>query len=211
MRRGLLLALVGVLVSGAFVLAAQTRQGPAAPVGEARPSAFAVVDLAPDDVHRIEISAGGSSVALVHATAGTWLAEPGTPAPSVALLTELEDEVFPLLAYRRLEVEPLAEFGLAPAELAVRVEGHTGDSMVVSVGGPTFSGGGFYARREGDAGVYLLARRSVDHLRSLVRGERVDTPRSLEETRAVQEAGRFEDPEEVTNPWLGQILDEVPE
>jgi hypothetical protein len=78
------------------------------------------------------------------------------------------------------------------------------------VGAATFSGAGYYARRDGDRDhVYLLVRRTVDDLRSLVRGVRVDSPRTEQETKITGESEEDADPEEITNPWLTQVLQEA--
>ena len=115
------------------------------------------------------------------------------------------------LAYRRLDADPHgADFGLADPQLVVRIQNAAGEEQVVAVGATTFSGAGSYARRDGDAGhVYLLVRRTVDDLRSVLRGERVNTPRSEEEQKLANESAEDSDPEEVTNPWLAQALEEA--
>jgi hypothetical protein len=80
----------------------------------------------------------------------------------------------------------------------------------VAIGGTSFSGAGSYARREGDPDhVYLLVRRTVDDLRSVLHGERINTPRSEQETKVLNESTNDSDPEEVTNPWLAQVLEEA--
>jgi hypothetical protein len=172
---------------------------------------FSVVDRAPAPVHRLSVESKDSQVALVRSTAATWLAEPGTPAVVSGLLAERETEVLPLQAYRRIDAQAdAADFGLAEPELVVRVQDAAGVEQAVSVGGVTFSGAGYYARRHGDDHVYVLVRRSVDDLRSLVRGERVNSPRTQLETEILSESPDA-DPEEVTNPWLAQVLEEEQE
>jgi hypothetical protein len=178
------------------------------PAGPATPGVFSVVDLAPAQVHRLSVESKGRQVALVRTSAATWLAEPGTPEVVSGLLAERETEVLPLQAYRRIVAEAGdADFGLVDPELVVRVQDAAGVEQTVSVGAVTFSGAGYYARRQGDDHVYLLVRRSVDDLRSLVRGERVNSPRTQLETEILSESPDS-DPEEVTNPWLAQVLEE---
>lgn len=179
-----------------------------APTGPATPGVFSVVDLAPAQVHRLSVESKDRHVALVRTAAATWLAEPGTPEVVSGLLAERETEVLPLQAYRRLDTDPdRPDFGLVDPEFVVRVQDAAGVEQAVSVGGVTFSGAGYYARRQGDPHVYLLVRRSVDDLRSLVRGERVNSPRTQLETEILSESPDA-DPEEVTNPWLAQVLEE---
>jgi hypothetical protein len=181
----------------------------AAPAAPAPPmTVFPVVGLTPTEVHRLSVASGDRQVALVRSSAATWLAEPGTPEVVSGLMAERESEILPLQAYRRLDADPdQADFGLVDPELVVRVQDAAGAEQTVSVGVGTFSGAGYYARRQGDPHVYLLVRRSVDDLRSLVRGERVNSPRTALETEILSESPDA-DPEEVTNPWLAQILEE---
>jgi hypothetical protein len=183
----------------------------AAPAPPAQPTVFPVVDLPPARVHRVAVEGEGRTTALIRSSSATWLAEPPSPETAVALMAESEEEILPLQAFRRLEADShSAEFGLAQPGLFVRIQDAAGDEQVVAIGAVSFSGAGSYARRESDPGhVYLLVRKTVDDLRSLLRGERVNTPRSQEETKVLSESPDDADPEEVTNPWLGQVLEEV--
>jgi hypothetical protein len=182
---------------------------PAAPV-PAQPTVFTVVDVPPAQVHRVAVEGQGKSVSLVRSSSAVWLAEPPTPETTVALISESEYQILPLQAYRRLEADPRrADFGLAQPEFVVRIAAASGAEQVVAVGAVTFSGAGSYARREDDPDhVYLLVRGTVDALRSVLRGERVNTPRSELENKVLSESPDAGDPEEVTNPWLGQLLEE---
>jgi len=183
----------------------------AAPPAPAQPTVFPVVDLPPAQVHRVAVEGEGRTTALIRSSSATWLAEPPSPDTAVALMAESEEEILPLQAFRRLQADShSAEFGLAQPGLFVRIQDAAGEEQVVAIGAVSFSGAGSYARRESDPGhVYLLVRKTVDDLRSLLRGERVNTPRSQEETKVLSESPDDADPEEVTNPWLGQVLEEV--
>jgi hypothetical protein len=166
------------------------------------------VGLAPAEVHRLSVESDGRQVALVRSSSATWLAEPGSPEVAVGLMAEREGEVLPLQAFRRLDADPdQPDFGLVDPQLVVRIQDAAGVEQTVSVGVSSFSGAGYYAVRHGDPHVYVLVRRTVDNLRSLVRGERVNSPRSAEETAILNE-NPSADPEEVTNPWLAQVLEE---
>jgi hypothetical protein len=180
---------------------------PAAPV---QPVVFPVVDVAPAQVHRLAVEGAGGVAALVRTSSATWLAEPATPETSVSLIAESEDQILPLQAYRRLDADAHRDdFGLAQPAFVVRIQDAAGAEQVVSVGAVTFSGAGSYARLEGDPGhVYLLVRGTVDALRSVLKGERVITPRSELETEILSESPDDGDPEEVVNPWLAQVLEE---
>jgi len=121
----------------------------------------------------------------------------------VTPLTPLPQPVLDADAYR-------ADFGLAQPEFVVRIADAGGAEKVVAVGTVTFSGAGSYARLEGDPGhVYLLVRGTVDALRSVLHGERINTPRSELENQVLSESPDDGDPEEVTNPWLAQVLEET--
>jgi hypothetical protein len=183
----------------------------AAPARPAQPTVFPVVDLPPAQVHRLAVEGQGRAAALVRTSSATWLAEPPTPDASVSLMAQSEDEILPLSAFRRISADPhSAEFGLAEPQLVVRIQNAGGDEQVVAVGATSFSGAGSYARREGDPDhVYVLVRRTVDDLRSVLHGERINTPRSEQETKVLNESTNDTDPEEVTNPWLAQVLEEA--
>ena len=213
--RGLAIRLAVTVIAAAAVAGcssgANNKAEVAAPPGPARPTVFPVVDLPPAQVHRLAVEGQGSAVALVRTSSATWLAEPPTPDASVSLMAESEDEILPLQAFRRVSADPhSAEFGLAEPALVVRIQNAAGDEQVVSVGTTSFSGAGSYARREGDPDhVYLLVRRTVDDLRSVLHGERFNTPRSEQENKVLNESTQDTDPEEVTNPWLAQVLEEA--
>ena len=182
----------------------------AAPPAAATSTVFPVVNLPPAQVHRLSVEGQGQTAALVRTSSATWLAEPPTPETTIPLIAETEDRILPLQAYRRLDADPHREdFGLAQPEFVVRIADAAGAEQVVAVGSVTFAGAGSYARLEGDPGhVYLLVRGTVDALRSVLRGERVTTPRSQLETEVLGESPDAGDPEEVTNPWLAQVLEE---
>ena len=181
------------------------------PAPPAQPTVFTVVDVPPEQIHRLAVEGQGRAVSLIRSSAATWLAEPPTPETTASLITESEDQILPLQAYRRLAADAhRADFGLAQPELVVRIADGGGAERVVAVGAVTFSGAGSYARLEGDDDhVYLLVRGTVDALRSVLRGERVYTPRSQVETEVLSESPDDGDPEEVTNPWLAQVLEEA--
>jgi hypothetical protein len=182
----------------------------AAPPAPAQPTIFTVVDVPPAQIHRLAVEGQGRAVSLVRSSAATWLAEPPTPETAVSLIAESEDQILPLQAYRRLDADAQrADFGLAEPEFVVRIADAGGTEQVVAIGAVTFSGAGSYARLEGDPShVYLLVRGTVDALRSVLKGERVNTPRSELETEILNESPDDGDPEEVVNPWLAQVIEE---
>jgi hypothetical protein len=215
MRRRLGASVVTAVVIVAVALAGCSSDGKdqpevAAPAAPAQPVIFPVVDLPPAQVHRLAVEGQGRVATLVRTSSATWLAEPPTPETTVSLIAESEDQILPLQAYRRLDADAQRDdFGLAQPQFVVRIQDAAGAEQVVSVGAVTFSGAGSYARLEGDPGhVYLLVRGTVDALRSVLKGERVNTPRSELERQVLSESPDDGDPEEVTNPWLAQVIEE---
>ena len=110
----------------------------------------------------------------------------------------------PLQAYRSLPADTASpEYGLVDPEITLRVTDTDGEDHEVALGRPTFTDGGVYAERRGDPGrVYLVPRRMMDDLRSLVAGRRIDTPDDL--AKKVQENTPKDDN---TSWWLKQALD----
>jgi hypothetical protein len=210
MRRRLLVAAVTAVVALAGCSGDAPDDEEAAPPAPAQPTIFTVVDVPPAQVHRVAVEGKGRTASLVRSSSATWLAEPPTPETTVALMSESEYQILPLQAYRRLDADAhRADFGLAQPEFVVRIADAGGAEKVVAVGTVTFSGAGSYARLEGDPGhVYLLVRGTVDALRSVLHGERINTPRSELENQVLSESPDAGDPEEITNPWLGQVLEE---
>lgn len=210
MRRRLLVAAVTAFVALAGCSGDAQDDEEAAFPASAQPTTFTVVDVPPAQVHRVAVEGKGRKASLVRSSSATWLAEPPTPETTVALMAESEYQILPLQAYRRLDADAhRADFGLAQPELVVRIADAGGAEKVVAVGTVTFSGAGSYARLEGDPGhVYLLVRGTVDALRSVLHGERINTPRSELENQVLSESPDAGDPEEITNPWLGQVLEE---
>jgi hypothetical protein len=209
-RRRLLVAAVTAFVALAGCSGDARDDEEAAPPAPAQPTIFTVVDVPPAQVHRVAVEGKGRKASLVRSSSATWLAEPPTPETTVALMSESEYQILPLQAYRRLDADAhRADFGLAQPEFVVRIADAGGAEKVVAVGTVTFSGAGSYARLEGDPGhVYLLVRGTVDALRSVLHGERINTPRSELENQVLSESPDAGDPEEITNPWLGQVLEE---
>lgn len=202
-------ATAAAVVAGCSGAARQNPEPVAAPA-PAQPAVFTVVDVPPEQIHRLAVEGRGRAVSLVRSSAATWLAEAPTPEVTASLVAESEGQILPLQAYRRLDADARrADFGLAEPEFFVRIADAGGAEQVVAVGAVTFSGAGSYARREGDDDhVYLLVRGTVDALRSILQGERVYTPRSELERKVLSESPSDGDPEEVTNPWLAQVLEE---
>ena len=165
--------------------------------------------VAGDDVYRVVASGGGRQVEVQRTAAGLW--QPGAGAAPVAgaLMSSADRHLVPMPAYRRLAVDPAADpgFGFAGSDLAFTVETHTAQRFTIRFGGPNPTGGGYYVQRDGDSHVYVVADQVFDEIRSLLAGTEVVRAEDPRVEKALADSARNEDPEEVTNPWLGQILD----
>lgn len=219
MRSGRARALLG---SGGLVAAVFVAAGAGSPVdavkayrelaaqrGEEATATWPMFPVALDDVYRVLASGAGVEVEVQRTAAGLW--RPGAGASPVAgtLMASADTHLIPMPAYRRLAVDPAADpgFGFTGSDLALTVETHTAQRFTIRFGGPNPTGGGYYVRRDGDAHVYVVADQVFDEVRSLVAGREIVSPDDPRVDEALTNSARDEDPEEVTNPWLGQILD----
>jgi len=203
------LAMVAVAVVGLALLSANSSDEAGSSTRRRPADVPVVVGLEPEDVSQFVIEEGSARARLVRQN-GVWQPGPGTSAEAAALADERETDLFPLRAYRGLRSDTSrAEFGLAAPELVVRVTARRGGELTVAVGALSFTKEGFYAQRQGDERLYLLTRRAVDGLRSILRGQVVEEPRPAREAETLARAEQLTDPEFVTNPWLGQIEEEV--
>jgi hypothetical protein len=162
------------------------------------------------EVRTVEINQGAQHVDLQLERDGSWTTAAG-PAPALAaLMSDMEGRLFPLLAYRAVRIGPSgAQFGPADAALTLAVEALDGERRSVALGAQTFTGGGVYARRSGDPDtVYLVPRRMVDDLRSLLAGRRIDAANDIpQKVRDLsREAAEAQD-SGPTSYWLQQVLD----
>jgi hypothetical protein len=162
-----------------------------------------VLAVGPSAVQRLTVASGGRHVELAHA-GGAWTAGAGASVVTVGLISDAEERLFPLRAYRSLAADPSSpEFGLADPEIRLRVTGTDGRDHDVALGQPTFTNGGVYAQRSGEPGrVYMVPRRMMDDLRSLVAGRRIDTPDDF--ARTIREKTPDGD---TRSWWLRQALD----
>jgi len=194
-RLAVFLAVIAPLIGGALLL----RPSPS------RKTLPAVIPERPSQVRRLMVESGGRRVELRRSTDGGWSPAPGTPPQAASLLLAAEDRLLPLRAYRSLMADPAdPQFGLRDPPVVVDVEDDRGARQQVALGAPSFSGGGFYARRlDGSRLLYLVARQTMSDLRSLVTGQVIKGTDSLEE-----KAGKLADePTHQTPAWLQQVLD----
>lgn len=164
--------------------------------------------VALDDVYRVVAAGGGKKVEVQRTGAGLW--EPGTGAAPAAgaLMSAAEQHLVPMHAYRRLEVDPADPgFAFAGSDLSFTVETHTTEKTTIRFGGPNPTGGGYYVRRDGDPAVYVVVDQVYDEVQSILAGTEIVRPHDPRVEKVLTDNARNEDPEEVTNPWLGQVID----
>ena len=186
-----------VLVGAGAVSRSMTTKTPEAPPASVLPIRSA-------EVRRVAVQAGDRHVEMARSGDGSWTADAGAPPETEGLMASVEERLFPLQAYRTLPADTSSpEYGLAKPEITFRVEDAQGQDHEILLGVPTFTNGGVYARRSTDAGrLYLVPRRMMDDLRSLVAGRRIDAPNDLPDK--VREKGTTHDP---TSWWLRQALE----
>lgn len=160
-----------------------------------------VLPLQSSAVARIAVESGSQHVELARSGDGTWTSVAGASPQVEGLMSDIQERLFPLQGYRFLATDTSsAEYGLTSPEITFRVEDVEGRDHRVLLGAATFTNGGVYARRSTDAGhLYLVPRRMMDDLRSLLIGRRVDTPNDLPEK--LKENTPKHDP---TSWWLRQ-------
>lgn len=200
MRRAVLWLTSGAL---AIVLAAGCGSG-------ASDSGVSVlIDRTAADVARIVATTrDGQRAELTHDGQGTWTPKPGLAPETAVLMFEAQDQLFPLRAYRRIRADASnPEFGLADPDITLSATDISGRTHTLLLGRATFNDGGFYARRPDRADVvYLVPRRVVNDLRSLVQGKPVTAPHLVEE-KFEQIANRAQNAGAEPDLWLRQALE----
>ena len=172
-----------------------------------------VLPVRSSDVRHVTLQSGATKLAFARGADGTWSGEAGAPAQSATLISDAEDRLFPLRAFRSLPVDTRApEFGLASPQRVLTVGDGTGREQAVLIGAPTFSTGGVYASRADDPGrVFLVPRRMMDDLRGVVAGQAVAVTNDIPgKVREIQEKQQAADGNNVSW-WLRQVLDAAPQ
>ncbi|MGH8999275.1 MAG: DUF4340 domain-containing protein [Acidimicrobiia bacterium] len=200
------LAFALVIVLGAFAAGALSRWlDPDAKAG----TVPKVIDLAPPEVRQITVSGADREVELHRNPDGSWTGADGVPPESETLIFTFQDRLFPLPAFRTLRGDASdPAFGLVDPEITLTVTDVGGGDHKVLLGAANFTTGGVYARRGDDPRrIYLVPRRMMDDLRSLLAGRRIDAPnevpgklRDLEEQVAERRADK-------ESWWLKQVLE----
>ena len=166
-----------------------------------------VLPLEADDAEGVAVEFDGRVVELARAGPGRWVTDEANSV-ATSLMFDLERVLFPLRSYRRLAVDgDDPAFGLRDSTLGVTVHTTAGDRWRVSFGSETFSGGGHYARLDGDPHVYTVIPRVIDSLKSVALGEKVDRGIDPRFAAALNELQLVTVEEEELNPWLAQVLE----
>jgi len=192
-------AVLALCVALGVVGAAATSRALTDRPSEAPPAT--VLSLRSSEVARIAVESGAQHVELARSADGTWTGVAGASPEVEGLMSDIRERLFPLQGYRSLATDTsAAEYGLASPEITFRVEDVEGQDHRVLLGAATFTNGGVYARLSTDSGrLYLVPRRMMDDLRSLLTGRRVDTPNDLPDK--LKENTPKHDP---TSWWLRQ-------
>ena len=195
MKRAIVLGVGAVVVAGLGV--GRSLLSPSGPV--ARSDAFPLADVRPADVRSLEVRTGAGRVVVGRDETGAWQPGQGTPPASATLTYESQGLLFPFRAYRRLQIGAQSpEVGLSEPQFQVEITEAGGRRAQIDIGKANFIGAGFYARLNSDPQVYLVARGTVDVLRSVASGQRFETPRSAKETALLNDAPDDSDP---SGPW----------
>ena len=166
-----------------------------------------VLPLEAEQVAGVAVEFEGRVTEATRAGPGRWVGDESN-AVATALMFDLERVLFPLRSYRQLAVDgDDPAFGLRDSTLAVSVRTAAGDRWRVSFGVETFSGGGHYARLDGDPHVYTVIPKVIDSLKSVALGEKVDRGIDPRFATALNELQLVTVEEEELNPWLAQVLE----
>jgi Domain of unknown function (DUF4340) len=181
----------------------------AARVDKTAVTTWPMFPVALDDVYRVIATEGGKSVEVQRTGGGLWEPAAGAAPATGSLMSASDQHLIPMPAFRQLDLDPASDpaFGFGGADLTFTVETQTAQRFTIHFGGQTPTKGGYYVRRDGDPHVYVVVDQVYDEIRSLVAGTEITRPDDPRVEKVLADDAKTEDPEEVTNPWLGQVLD----
>jgi hypothetical protein len=179
---------------------------------------IAAIDLTPAKVVTASFTAQGKT-ADIKVSDGVWSPSNGASVEAATMLSTIQDRVFPLNAYRILsgvnQSDPAYGFdgqnNSGPdcgAVCTIAVLDNKGKSWKLTVGAPTFSGAGFYAKVDGDQRVFLITQQTVADIITEAIGKDFAFPESAK-YKKVDEALNLDLPEQNTvplDPYLVQVL-----
>lgn len=176
-------------------------------LSEESQTVWEVVPLRAEEADRVIVEFQERVVEVDRAGAGRWTTPDADPLVQ-SLMFDAERVLFPLRSYRRLSVDgDDPAFGLRDSVLGVSVYTASGERWRVGFGAETFSGGGHYARLDGDSHVYVVIPKVIDSLKSVALGEKVDRGIDPRFAAALNELQLVTVEEGDLNPWLAQVLD----
>lgn len=176
-------------------------------LSEEAQTVWEVIPLSVAEVSSVAVAFDGRNVEATQAGPGRWATADADPVIQ-SLMFDVERVLFPLRSYRRLAVDgDDPAFGLSDSTLAVSVRTAAGGDWRVVLGAATFSGGGHYARLDGDPHVYVVIPKVVDSLKSVALGEKIDRGIDPRFAAALNELQLVTTEEGDLNPWLAQVLD----
>jgi hypothetical protein len=168
---------------------------------------YQAVPVQSADAYQVLVQSGGIRVELLHSPGGAWRPGGGATNETVSVMMGAEARLLPLLAYRRFTVDAKdPAFGLSKSTVTYTVQNQTAHSWNVHIGGPTPTGAGYYVQVDGDPHVYAVVPSIIYDLRSLLAGTRIKAPVDPSVQAVLNSETKTQDPEEVTNPWLAQVL-----
>lgn len=184
--------------------------------GGPKPLDIAAIDVTPAAVHSATFTAQGRTATITQDD-GLWTPGTGATVQAATMLTTTADRFFPLNAYRIMSNVNNGDpaYGLtAPnavpecgAVCSVSVTDNRGRTWKLTVGKPSFNGGGFYARVDGDPKLYLITQTAVADLISEATGQAFQFPES-EKYKKVDAALNAVGQDDKTDydPYLVQVL-----
>ena len=178
-------------------------------LSEESQTVWEVLPLRAEEVDSVAVEFEDRTREVSQAGPGRWTTADADPVIQ-SLMFDVERVLFPLRSYRRLAVDgDDPAFGLVDSTLGVIVRTEAGDSWRVTFGAETFSGGGHYARLDGDTHVYTVIPKVIDSLQSVALGEKIDRGIDPRFAAALNELLLVTTEEEDLNPWLAQVLEHV--
>jgi hypothetical protein len=184
--------------------------------GGPKPLDIAAINVTPAAVATVTFTAQGRTATITQDD-GLWTPGMGATVQAATMLTTTADRFFPLNAYRILTNVNNADpaYGLtAPnavkecgAVCSVAVSDTKGHTWKLTVGKPSFNGGGFYARVDGDPKLYLITSTAVADIISEATGQAFQFPESPKYKKvdaALNAVGQEDEPD--YDPYLVQVL-----
>jgi hypothetical protein len=167
-----LLVLIPLLAWGAFELRDQQRFGaPVEPGQEPRLGQF--LGMGVDEVTRVELKSGGSTVSLSKSGKEWRLEQPVAAKADAATVEQMVKDLLEpnLEAIVTTEMKNAKEYGLDKPELTVTLASASGDRRVIQTGSKDPRGQSVYGREASRPVLFLLSSFTVDNLKGKKPGD----------------------------------------